>query len=332
MTLGLAMIVKNEAEVVGRCIDSVRDIIDFWVVQDTGSTDDTCAVIERALDGIPGELHHEPWVNFAHNRSVLLEKARGKCDWLLCLDADMTLDSHGPYPDADAGGVRFSGPLDWQLPFLINGHHPFRYEGPAHEYLTSDTPFTLTQAPGWMVTHHGDGGNQTGKLDRYLELLGGDPRSTFYRAQTLRDLGERDAAVAEYRRRVALGGWDQERFYAQLQVGLLLDDPAELLAAWELRPGRAEPLYALASYYRDKGQWNLAYLFASRAVQVPYPDEDIIFVDRGIYEWGCLLERSIAAWWVGDRETAYLDSLALLAFEGLPAHVREPVETNLALP
>ena len=43
----LVMIVKNEAEVIKRCIDSVKDHIDYWVICDTGSTDDTKNIIKQ---------------------------------------------------------------------------------------------------------------------------------------------------------------------------------------------------------------------------------------------------------------------------------------------
>ncbi|MGW8788902.1 glycosyltransferase, partial [Heyndrickxia sporothermodurans] len=40
-TICLSMIVKNEASVIRRCLDSVRPLIDTWVIIDTGSTDGT---------------------------------------------------------------------------------------------------------------------------------------------------------------------------------------------------------------------------------------------------------------------------------------------------
>ena len=46
-TLCLNMIVKNEAHVIARCLASVRPIIDYWVIVDTGSTDGTQDAIHR---------------------------------------------------------------------------------------------------------------------------------------------------------------------------------------------------------------------------------------------------------------------------------------------
>src|SRR3990167_6567765 len=73
----LNMIVKNEAHVIERCLESVLPLIDSWVILDTGSTDGTQDVIRNffAQRGIPGELFESPWVNFAHNRNQGLSKS-----------------------------------------------------------------------------------------------------------------------------------------------------------------------------------------------------------------------------------------------------------------
>ena len=57
--VALAMIVRNQAEVVERCIASVRrcDRSTTGSIVDTGSTDGTQEVVERALEGLPCTLH-----------------------------------------------------------------------------------------------------------------------------------------------------------------------------------------------------------------------------------------------------------------------------------
>src|SRR6478735_7811699 len=90
-TVCLNMIVRNEAAIVERCLNSVVSFIDHWVIVDTGSTDGTQELIQRCLRNVPGELIERPWVDFAHNRSEALEFARGKSDYLFVLDADDVL-------------------------------------------------------------------------------------------------------------------------------------------------------------------------------------------------------------------------------------------------
>ncbi len=82
-TICLNMIVKNEERVLGRCLSSVKRLIDYYVIVDTGSTDKTKEVIAKELEGIPGEVHDRPWVNFGHNRTEAIKLAVGKADYLM---------------------------------------------------------------------------------------------------------------------------------------------------------------------------------------------------------------------------------------------------------
>ena len=84
----LNMIVKNESAVIQRCLESIKHLIDYWVIVDTGSTDGTQEKILSYMEDIPGELHERPWKDFASNRNQVLELSRGKGDYLLFIDAD----------------------------------------------------------------------------------------------------------------------------------------------------------------------------------------------------------------------------------------------------
>jgi glycosyltransferase involved in cell wall biosynthesis len=72
----LNMIVKDEAPVIGRCLDAALPFIDHWVIVDTGSTDGTQDLVRRHLASVPGTLAERPWRNFAHNRNEALALAR----------------------------------------------------------------------------------------------------------------------------------------------------------------------------------------------------------------------------------------------------------------
>jgi glycosyltransferase involved in cell wall biosynthesis len=71
----LNMIVKNETPVLGRLFDSVKDIIDYYIIADTGSTDGTPEFIRQEMErhGIPGEVLHHKWVNYGFNRNQALQ-------------------------------------------------------------------------------------------------------------------------------------------------------------------------------------------------------------------------------------------------------------------
>ncbi|MDD6910576.1 glycosyltransferase [Actinobacillus minor] len=46
-TLCLVMIVRNEEKVIERCLNRVKDHIDYWVIVDTGSDDKTPDLIQK---------------------------------------------------------------------------------------------------------------------------------------------------------------------------------------------------------------------------------------------------------------------------------------------
>ena len=90
-TICLNMIVKDEARIIRRCLDTVMQLIGYWVIVDTGSTDGTQDIIREHLKDIPGELHERHWKDFGHNRTEALELAKGKAVYTLVIDADEML-------------------------------------------------------------------------------------------------------------------------------------------------------------------------------------------------------------------------------------------------
>jgi glycosyltransferase involved in cell wall biosynthesis len=86
LTLSLAMIVKDEEEMLPRCLAAVKDAVDEMIVVDTGSTDRTVEIAESFGAKV---LHHEWTGDFSAARNVSFEAATG--DWVMYLDADEVL-------------------------------------------------------------------------------------------------------------------------------------------------------------------------------------------------------------------------------------------------
>jgi glycosyltransferase involved in cell wall biosynthesis len=89
----LSMIVRNEAHCIERCLNSVKWLVDSYKIVDTGSTDDTVAIISRVMGDIPGIILMEPWRDdFAYSRNLAIPKV-GELglepgDYWLLADAD----------------------------------------------------------------------------------------------------------------------------------------------------------------------------------------------------------------------------------------------------
>lgn len=345
------MIVRNEAQVLRRCAGSVRGLIDTWVIVDTGSTDGTQEVVASALGSVPGALHERPWRDFGTNRTELMALARGAADYLLLLDADMTLRRHGPLPalEADAYALRHGGWLGYSIPRLVRGDREWRYVGATHEYLSAPAPFTTERLEALSVEHHADGGSRADKLTRDRRLLEAaltkdpsDARATFYLAQTYRDLGEAERAATLYARRATMGGFEEEAFYAAFQRAVLVADAdwehgkALLVDAWQRRPTRLEPLYELALRARLHGEHALAAWAGEHGLGASEPG-DILFVHRNVYGWGLRFERSVACANLGQLDEASALTDELLAEDGMPddvvaalAHNRRFLDGELA--
>ncbi len=82
-TLSLCMIVKNEEEMLPRCLKSVKEFVDEIIVVDTGSTDQTVEIAKR----FGAQVYDHTWEdNFSKHRNQSLQYATG--EWFMYLDAD----------------------------------------------------------------------------------------------------------------------------------------------------------------------------------------------------------------------------------------------------
>jgi tetratricopeptide (TPR) repeat protein len=86
MKLSLCMIVRDEEEMLPRCLAAVADLVDELVIVDTGSTDRT---VEIATSFGARVIDHVWTGSFAEARNVSFDAATG--DWLMYLDADEVL-------------------------------------------------------------------------------------------------------------------------------------------------------------------------------------------------------------------------------------------------
>lgn len=350
-TVCLNMIVKDEAPVIRRCLDSVRPHIDHWVIVDTGSTDGTQEIIRSHLGGIPGELHERPWRDFGHNRSEAIALARGKAGYILTMDADNVF--HAPqgwaWPALDADAyllaLRSAG-SEYRQCLLVSDRLQWRWVGVVHEYLESTPAHRAVPLDGPWIDRRHEGARSrdpetfrkdAAALERALAIEPGNARNAFYLAQSWRDAGELAKAREAYLRRAGMGGWEEERWCALYEAARLAERLGAPLAevrsayleAWQARPARAEPLVELARLHRERGEWALAHLFARQAAAIPRP-ADILFVDAAAYAWRALDELGAAAWYVGAIDEGRAALERALASGSVPAGERARLEANLA--
>jgi glycosyltransferase involved in cell wall biosynthesis len=345
------MIVKNEASVIRRCLDSVRPIIDHWVIVDTGSTDGTQDIIREHLDALPGTLFERPWQDFAHNRSEALALARSEADYSLIIDADDMLQVPGgfqvPELTADCYVIDIEDPpMRYQRTQLVRNTLPWRYQGVLHEYLTCEGSGPPGHFPVVMRRNH-DGARrrdpETYRKDAAVleEALRTETepflisRYRFYLAQSYRDCGDRENALHNYLARAELGGWAEEVYvslYLAAQMKDALGHPEQevidtYLRASDLVPGRVEALHGASRYCRFKSRNEEGYQIAKRGLDVPIPG-DALFVEPWIYEFGLLDEYAVNAYWSGHHRECLNASLKILATGKLSGGEMQRVVSN----
>jgi glycosyltransferase involved in cell wall biosynthesis/predicted GH43/DUF377 family glycosyl hydrolase len=310
------------------------------IVVDTGSTDDTVDRINRLFTSAqkPLEIHHAPFVDFSQARNAALHAARQSAmpwDYLLLADADMELVVTRPDwlngHDGSAYDLKqFGGALGYYNRRLVHRGATGDYQGVTHEYLDIPTAGVLD---GAFFKDHADGANRLQKFQRDIALLeeamktetrpGMLQRYEFYLAQSYFDAGEPAKALEHYRKRVTLGGFPEECWYAQRKIALCrekLHMPAEFvweaLAAYRMRPHRAEPLCDLARFFRERGESFTSLLFSEAGLITPFPSSDRLFINEYTYRAGIKEEFSICAFYDPARRSRGAKAADQLALSG----------------
>ena len=354
-TVCLVMIVKDESRVIKRCLDSVKSIIDYWVIVDTGSTDGTQEIIKKHMQKIPGKLYQRPWRNFGENRTESIELAQGKGDYFLFMDADdiLEFDKGFQLPPLTHDlyhmwrGVKG---FTYLKPQLVRASLPWKWVGVTHEYLDCGQPYSsdILKNVKYMSC---DGGARSYGTDKFWKnialLLDGlktepdNARYAFYLAESYHDAGEKGKALEWYQKRIKMGGWNEEVFWAKLRSSHLLKDiglPSDVVInsyidTHNFRPHRMEPLYYLAEIYNQESNYAKAYacLKAKDAIVKP-SEKDSLFNEDWIEEYGLLFQLSICSYYLGHYQESLDTCDKLLAMKDLPDSWRKLTEENRKFP
>jgi tetratricopeptide (TPR) repeat protein len=353
----LCMIVKNEAAIIGRCLDAALPLVDGYVICDTGSTDGTrdAALAAVTRHGKPGRIDAHVWVNFGVTRTGASMSARqfaadqawsATTTYLLFLDADHVLKADG-FDLAQLTGPHYhlaqvEGGLRYYNTRLARLDHEWRCIGVTHEYWSPQPDAKPERLETLWLDDRGDGGSKGDKTERDIRMLTeglqAEPenvRYQFYLAQALFYSGRFAEAADWYAKRMRGGGYEEEAWFAamrygeaKLKDGAHAEGAAALLDAWERRPHRAEPLVALATHYRHKGKNHLALMLAERAAQIPYPHSDALFVDEPSHRSRPLEEIAITAYYCGKPARGMTAADTLLAQRGHPSSFYDSIARN----
>lgn len=250
ITISLCMIVKDEEDVLARCLDSVAGLVDEIIIADTGSTDATKTIAARYTESI----YDFAWIDdFAAARNFALDHAT--MDYVLWLDADDVLLEEDrrafaalkreldptvdlvmmPYHIAfDAAG---RPTYSYYRERLFRRAGGFRWSDPVHECIV---PAGHIQYADIAVTHRKVHPTAPGRNLRIYERLLAQgrpltPRQQFYYARELYYNEQYEPAAEAFRAFLDGGqGWVENNISACEDLAACYDRlgrPAEALAA-----------------------------------------------------------------------------------------------------
>jgi Methyltransferase domain len=332
-TVGLLVIAKGDeaSTVIARLIVSAKRMVDCVTVVCDAS--EKTAEVARQL-GADVYIRESPKVDWdkgigiiGRARNEALAIAESRTDYLLIGDADDWFDGTLPSPlDKDAYEITVhDGGMRYPRIQLFRTGKGFYYTGICHEQLTfggtigkAETTTCLKYMRGQSSYGYQDRDPASIKYMKHAKQLlkwlvdhPEDTRSQFYLARSYHDAGNLELAKVEYEKRIAMqSGWDEEKYYSALQLGLITlrsggNPTVDLLRAHEFAPGRAEPLIVLAQWHRDDKQrhFSTAYYFARWAAEMT-PPANGIFVNIQTYEFEALSEWAICAYWANRKQEA----------------------------
>lgn len=336
------MIVKNEAHIILETLQNLVNSItfDYWVISDTGSTDGTENLILNFFSevGIPGELHKDEWQNFAYNRNLALNYARGKGDYILIFDADDFVEGSLKIStdlEADAYYLNFSdesGVLSFRRVALVKNNPEIYWRGVVHEFIELPEGASYGNLVGPYSVIARTRGARSLDDDKYYHdatVLANavynnqdpdlEPRYTFYCARSYRDAGLYQEALSWFKKRAVMtDGWSEEAYYSCLEIAQIYENEGRALEgreylekAIQINPNRAEAWSQLAKLYREAGQHHIAFAYAYMAKDLEL-NPDSLFSWNRVYDYWIpfeLLENGVK---IGNFEVAYQGFRALI--------------------
>ena len=339
-TICFATICKNESHIIKKTLESIYKYINYWVICDTGSTDNTREIITEFFKekNIPGELHIDEFKDFGYNKSLLMKRAQNKADYILQIDADDPLIGEFKFTYDDVGYDVYlanvkRGTNKYKAYALYNAKYLWRFCSVAHTVIRcvdkpSFTTGSLTHYDFYVSSE--DIGARKADPEKYLkdakklkkqffDTLLDDPdelnsRTVFYIAQSYMDYGMYDEAIRWYRLYTKLkNNWIEEHFEAQMRISrchIVLDsDPnlieQEMKKAIDIFPDRAEPYFILGQYFNIKKQHEKAYQYLKQIQSKDLESVNkkyLLFINEFNYRKYVNDELSVACYWTNRCE------------------------------
>lgn len=334
-TISLCMIVKNEEEVIARCLSSVEQAVDEIIVVDTGSTDRTKEIVASFSKA---KLFDFSWINdFSAARNFSFKQASS--DYILWLDADDVLGEADlkaliELKNGDLGQYDYVS-MNYHLSYdqkgnptysyrrnrLVKRSKNFKWIGPVHEYLEvygHGFPSSIA------VSHKKNKYVPSRNIDIYLKRLEEkeefNPRDQFYFANELKDHARYQEAIEWYEKFLdGKLGWVEDNISACYRIATCYEQLNDLDTAISkifraLTYDRPRPdfCYQLGNLFFTQTRYKEASFWYALALQTKEFTPDISFHNPATATWLPLLQLTVCHDRLGQKDLALAFHLAAM--------------------
>ena len=230
---------------------------------------------------------------------------------------------------------------------LIKNKPDIQYWGVTHEYikLLENSTYLQIEREHIFIEDIGDGGSKSEKFERDIQLLKkgldehpNNDRYLFYLANSYRDSKQYSHAISTYKKRILLGGWNEEVWECYYNIGKCyhkIGDYANSIYYWmeshNFYDDRIENLYEIIRHYREKNAFSLAYSFyvLANEIRMKKTKYDNLFLQKDIYDYKLDYELSIIGYYCNwEKYDIKRSSMKVLACPSTPEDIMKSVLNN----
>ncbi len=327
MTISLCMIVKDEEEVLARCLDSVKEVVDEIIIVDTGSSDKTKEIASQYTN----HVFDFPWRDdFAAARNFSFSKAT--MDYCLWLDADDVLLETDQQkllqlketlsPSVDIVMMKYNTGFDpegnptfsYYRERLIRNHFGYIWQGAVHEAIDLLGHIIYTDI---AVTHRKLHPSDPQRNLRIFEnqLAQGvslKPREQFYYARELYYHQRYEDAIRVFEEFLASNqGWLENiieacRFlsYCYHHTGKQAAALQALLQTLVYDAPRAETCCDIGKHFLEQGKYQQAVFWYELALTRNRNDNSGAFISPDCYDYLPYIQLCLCHYHMGDLALA----------------------------
>ncbi|WP_337966639.1 glycosyltransferase family 2 protein [uncultured Flavobacterium sp.] len=326
VTVSLCMIVKNEGETLGKCLESIKNIVDEIVIVDTGSTDKTKEIAYRYTD----KVYDFAWINdFAAARNFAFSKATK--DYQLWLDADDIIIEKDQIaflelkktlsPEVDMVLMKYNYVVDennnptysFHRERLVKRANNYRWNDPVHEYIEYGGNYLMSEI---AITHK----KVDSFSDRNLKIYESEleknipfsPRSLYYYARELRDHSRYEDAVLYFKKFLATKkGSVGDSINACLEIGKIyrkLNDTDNalkyLFQTFSFDIPKAEACCEIAAIYKINADYTKAIYWYELILKLNISKNDTSIMTTDCWNFVPAIELAVCYYNINDVEKA----------------------------